>query len=319
MSRPSAAARFGSGVSELTAEFWGRHYHYVPSGFGKGILLRGVDQLDDVIRRHGLTLAHLSIIPAVGRDNILDVNRLAPLSGLRSLSLGYALNCRDIPATSQFPSLAYLQLGNPVDQPLALDSLKALRGFAGEDSPLIERVERAAGLQVLKLSGFVGADFADRPLPARARRIEITNSRHLKRLSGLDRCPDLTYLQLVNNSKLSDISNIVDAPWLTHLLIENCPRIANVDFAMEHPALRYLDVRDCTGVRSVAPVPATSRITHLFFTGRTKLDRPLETLSGAAADLQFYWASQTVEVQRQQATSLAALPHKAQWRRRSKR
>jgi len=111
LSRPPAIARFGSGVSEFTAEFWGRHYHYVPSGFGKGILLRGVDQLDDVIRRHGPTLAHLGIIPAVGRDNIVDINRLAPLSGLRSLSLGYALNCRDIPATSQFRSLADLRGG----------------------------------------------------------------------------------------------------------------------------------------------------------------------------------------------------------------
>lgn len=295
LSRPSAVARFGSAVSEFTAEFGGRHYQCVPSGFGQGIGLSGVDQLDDVIRRYGRTLAHLGIFQAIGRDNVLDINRLAPLSRLRSLSLGYVLKCLDIPATSQLPSLAYLRLGNPVDQPFSVDGLIALRGFDGEDSPLIERVERAAGLQVLKLSGFVGADFVDRPLPPRVRRVEITNSRHLKRLSGIDRCPDLTYLQLANNSRLSDISNLADARRLTHLLIENCPRITNIDFAMKHPALRYLDVRDCTGIQSVAPVADLSPLTHLFFTGRTKLDRPLETLIGAAADLQFYWASQTID------------------------
>lgn len=277
-------------IAEILSEATGSTYQRMNSPFGKGLLSKGVSQLQEIIDRHAHNLADLRIIQ--WRDSIvLDLSRLAGCGALKSLSLGYAQKIERASALEQLVTLVKLGVEEPPDEPVDLTRLADLVWLAITDSPHWRNVGQLDGLRMLQWSGFSGADFTVRTLPWQLERLQLDTSTALRSLDGIDRIDRLRYLKLVRLPGIASLDALHGCSQLTHLIVENCRSLANIDAVAQLPNLAYLEIRDCPKLKNVVTFPTNSALTHVFFTGSTRLSTPISALVAPLPRLKFYFAA----------------------------
>jgi hypothetical protein len=288
--------RFDQGrtvLSALTGAISGTDYRYVGSQYGFGLSLNGSAPLEEAVARYRNKLRYLYVHRRLKgrprRQECLDFGLLTPLSNLQGLSAGYMLESRNASAIEQLSSLKFLSLAWKVDETLDLQKIERLRNLIILDSPYLESFWKLNLLQRLALRGSRNSDLTAASQMDNVEKLTISESKNLTSVNGIDKLRKLRFLGLHGNDNLKDLVSVPDAPSLEYLMIEKCSRLESIRDVVELPNLRYLEVRDCPNLKSVDVFSAHPNLTHVFFMGTTRPDRPVDELVDALPNLKYYF------------------------------
>lgn len=280
-------------ISEVLRELLGRDYRYITTEFGFGLSLNGTAQLAEVSERFASKLRYLYIHkyskPWLRPAEALDCSVLSRLSNLRGLSIGYLLDSHNASAIEDLASLQYLSLAWHVDETIKLEKLRCLRELSILSSPFLEDVWRLNRLEKLAVDHHRHTTLEVAANLTSVEKLTIGESATLKSLKGIGELPRLRFLALNGIGKLKSLTSISSATALEYLLIDKCSRLESVDELADVPNLKYLEIRDCPSLKSVVPFAGRSNLTHVFFMGRTRPDRPIEEIVKNLPKLQFYF------------------------------
>lgn len=282
---------FLGSLAEMFAQATGKTYRSLPSPFGPGLLLEGISQIDEVVGRFSNGLSELRIV-ADRKLEPLDLSRVSSMSALRSLSLGNAQRVSQASEIEKLVNLAKLEMEEVPDQNVDLAKLDRLKWLHVTASPRWRNMAQLDHLQFLQLSTFRDADFRLYGLPREVKRLELYGSSTLQALDGISAIRELRYLALSGLSKLSTLDSIGPLKDLTHLIVENARSLVNIDAAAKLPALTYLEIRNCPNLKNVPAFPATGVLTHVFFTGSTRLTTPIDTVIDRLPHLKYFFAAE---------------------------
>ena len=273
----------------MLAEARGKTYRPMPSPYGPGLLLDGISQIDEVVARFPNGLADLRIV-AGRKPEPLDLSRLAPLQALRSLSPSSAQRFTQAPQIERRENLVKLEVEEQPDQTTDLGKLGKLRWLNFGASSHWRNVAQLGHLEFLQVSAFRDADFGSFGVPQGVKRLELYGSSTLQSCDGISVLEHLRYLGLFGLQKLRTLDSVGPLEGLSHLIVEDARSLVNIDAVAALPKLAFLEIRNCPNLRDAAAFPATSALTHVFFTGSTRLTQPAAPLLGRLPHLK-YWSA----------------------------
>jgi len=102
------------------------------------------------------------------------------------------------------------------------------------------------------------------------KKISISSGK-LKRLTGIERFPNLRELELFYCPKLECLDAITPLRSVQRLRLGNCPRILDLSAIANLPELRELEVENCRDIRSLAPIVNCTKLTRLQIAGNTTI------------------------------------------------
>jgi hypothetical protein len=207
------------------------------------------------------------------------------------LSLAYSLKFTGAGQIESYLKLAKLEVEELPDQDVDLGRLENLQWLAITASRRWRNFSQLEQLAMLQISKFSKVDFSEDGLSRNIRRLEIYGSPSLQSLKGIAAAQGLSYLKLFGLTKLASLDSIGSLTDITHLVIERCRSLENIDIVSLLPRLKYLEIRDCPKLKDVATFPDSSSLSHVFFTGSTRLSAQVATVIERLPHLKFYFAT----------------------------
>jgi hypothetical protein len=189
-------------------------------------------------------------------DSAFALEALIGLEKLRTLSLKYGLQAKDMGALSMFPSLSTLFIADVDIQDLKtlpdLPNLQQLHLRRSKSLISLDGIERYPELFHLELHSCdaltdIGAL---RGHPS----LRVLNVRGCASITEWDRLADVPWLSELEVSLMSDWTDadcLGGLNQLEHLKIKFCRNITNLEALRKLPNLKTLDVRGCKGVGGV--------------------------------------------------------------------
>jgi hypothetical protein len=201
------------------------------------------------------------------------------------------LDSRNASAIEHLSKLDSLSLAWKVDEPVNLQKLERLQDLAIFASPHLESVWKLGSLRILAVRYYRDSDLAVASRLDSVEKLSIGESKTFASLRGINELRKLHFLGLYGNNNLLNLASISEAPSLEYVVIEGCSRLECIGDVTELPSLKYLEVRDCPRLASVDAFPPHPHLTHVFFMGRTRPNRPIEEIVAALPNLKYYFCS----------------------------
>jgi len=258
-------------VSDIIAELWRRPFiRRRSSNGGYELIVKGCSELTNLPEWACRNATGLRVFREFA-DCELDCRTFARLPGLRSLSIGYASRIRYAGAINNLKKLNHLTIEDPIDEVINIDKLPCLQELAINYQPRFVGIANAAALRSLRLSGPPGPVLDTATIPTNITHLTLDNNDRLTGLGNLGRLASLVHLEIYG-LKLSSLTGVEACLQMRRIIIENCNSLSAIDDIWSLPQLTYLEVRDCSSLKHVKLPYVNHNISHLFMTGRTKID-----------------------------------------------